>query len=170
MNSNHPWNHWFHWGLDAVFATLFTDPDSLRKEASIVVTENTPKDALNEVRAIQFAPDNSCELHWYHARDFRHGKEIVDETLRKLIYSFDSGRMNPRQGRIPLCIGMPVLVSQSFDVKHGIVNGTRGTVKTVRYTANLREERRLTSCIIEVDGNTGTAMMGRTRCRSCATK
>ncbi|TEB38496.1 hypothetical protein FA13DRAFT_1605953, partial [Coprinellus micaceus] len=67
---------------------------------------------------------------------------------------------NQRLGKIPLCIGMPVLVSQNFDVKHGIVNGTRGTVKTIRYTTNLRGERCLTSCIIEVVGDTGTAMYG----------
>ncbi|TEB31228.1 hypothetical protein FA13DRAFT_1593117, partial [Coprinellus micaceus] len=65
---------------------------------------------------------------------------------------------NQRLGRIPLCIGMPVLVSQNFDVKHGIVNGTVGTVKTIRYTMNGQGERVLTSCIIHVEGDTGSAL------------
>ncbi|KAJ7127737.1 hypothetical protein C8R44DRAFT_778727 [Mycena epipterygia] len=39
-----------------------------------------------------------------------------------------------RLGRLPLTIGMPVMITQNFDVENGIVNGATGIVKQIRYT------------------------------------
>ncbi|KAG1847642.1 hypothetical protein DFJ58DRAFT_663158 [Suillus subalutaceus] len=54
-------------------------------------------------------------------------------------------------GKIPLVIGMPVLVSPNFDVKGGIVNGSTRILKKVRYTVNDKKQRVLRSCIVEIN-------------------
>jgi hypothetical protein len=46
---------------------------------------------------------------------------------------------------------MPVLVSQNFDVEGGIVNGSYGTVKSIRYYLNELGERHLRSCVVEIN-------------------
>ncbi|KAJ7200365.1 hypothetical protein GGX14DRAFT_372376, partial [Mycena pura] len=66
-----------------------------------------------------------------------------------------SGETNYRLGRLPLVIGMPVMITQNFDVQHGIVNGTTGFVKQIRYTINEVGERCIQSCIVHVPDMTG---------------
>ncbi|KAF8054265.1 hypothetical protein FPV67DRAFT_1386179, partial [Lyophyllum atratum] len=63
-------------------------------------------------------------------------------------------------GRLPLAIGMPVLVANNFDVEGGVVNGSRGTVASLRYTENGQKERTLRSCTVHIPGATGEVMPG----------
>ncbi|KAJ7251175.1 hypothetical protein B0H12DRAFT_984465, partial [Mycena haematopus] len=63
-----------------------------------------------------------------------------------------------RLGRLPLAMGMPVMITQNFDVQNGIVNGTTGIVKQIRYKINESGERIATSCIVYVPDMTGPAL------------
>ncbi|KAI0750597.1 hypothetical protein BC629DRAFT_1268657, partial [Irpex lacteus] len=56
-----------------------------------------------------------------------------------------------RLGRIPLVLGMKVIVSQNFDVTAGIVNGSIGVLKRIRYRLNDKGERVLTSCVVSLE-------------------
>ncbi|TEB29566.1 hypothetical protein FA13DRAFT_1581298, partial [Coprinellus micaceus] len=56
-----------------------------------------------------------------------------------------------RLGNMPLVVGMPVMLTQNLDVKNGIVNGTVGTLKHIRYTIDEYGQRHLKSCIVESD-------------------
>ncbi|KAF8546019.1 hypothetical protein OG21DRAFT_1395032, partial [Imleria badia] len=51
-------------------------------------------------------------------------------------------------GRIPLVIGMPVMITHNFDVESGIVNGCVGTLVSVRYTVDSMNWRHAVSCVI----------------------
>ncbi|KAL6299051.1 hypothetical protein BKA93DRAFT_694648, partial [Sparassis latifolia] len=55
-----------------------------------------------------------------------------------------------RLGKIPLVIGMRVMISQNFDVNGGIVNGSIGILRKIRYTIDEFQQRHLVSCIVEV--------------------
>ncbi|KAJ7136457.1 hypothetical protein C8R43DRAFT_893826, partial [Mycena crocata] len=61
----------------------------------------------------------------------------------------DSGKTNSRLGRIPLVIGMPVMISQNFDVEGGVVNGCTGKLVSVRYVVDAEGYRHALSCVIE---------------------
>ncbi|KAJ7725234.1 hypothetical protein DFH07DRAFT_758744, partial [Mycena maculata] len=61
----------------------------------------------------------------------------------------DSGATNSRLGKIPLVIGMPVMISQNFDVPGGVVNSCSGFLKSVRYRLDDQGNRHAISCIIE---------------------
>ncbi|KAG2368145.1 hypothetical protein BDR07DRAFT_1212967, partial [Suillus spraguei] len=65
---------------------------------------------------------------------------------------------NMRLGKIPLVIRMPVLVSQNFDVEGGIVNGSTGILKKVRYTVNDEKQCVLRSCIVEINQSSDDAL------------
>ncbi|THU85220.1 hypothetical protein K435DRAFT_608356, partial [Dendrothele bispora CBS 962.96] len=55
-----------------------------------------------------------------------------------------------RLGKLPLVEGMPVLVGHNYDVQNGVVNGTRGFVRQIRYCVNPEtKEREALSCVIE---------------------
>ncbi|KAJ7311669.1 hypothetical protein DFH08DRAFT_617656, partial [Mycena albidolilacea] len=63
-----------------------------------------------------------------------------------------------RLGRLPLAMGMPVMITQNFDVQNGIVNGSTGIVKEIRYTVNESGERFIQSCIVYIPDMTGPAL------------
>ncbi|KAJ7685832.1 hypothetical protein B0H17DRAFT_852928, partial [Mycena rosella] len=57
-------------------------------------------------------------------------------------------------GRIPLVIGMPVMISWNFDVQGGVVKGCMGRLRSIRY--ELRPDGRLyaLSCVVEAPNTT----------------
>ncbi|EIM85241.1 uncharacterized protein STEHIDRAFT_42883, partial [Stereum hirsutum FP-91666 SS1] len=55
-----------------------------------------------------------------------------------------------RLGKIPLVIGMPVVISHNFDVDGGIVNGSTGILKKIRFYVDEQGDRHLRSCVVEV--------------------
>ncbi|KAF5343263.1 hypothetical protein D9757_015149 [Collybiopsis confluens] len=121
------------------------------KTAPIIVSSNRVKDLLNERAAASFAERTGRPLHWYYACDTRSGEEIQDDNLNAYLIALDSGKTNQRLGRIPLVIGMPVILTQNYDVSSGIVNGCCGTLKSVRYRLDGMGRRHALSCVIESD-------------------
>ncbi|KAH9851803.1 hypothetical protein C2E23DRAFT_714939, partial [Lenzites betulinus] len=62
-----------------------------------------------------------------------------------------SGETGHRLGRIPLVLGMPVIVCQNFDVNGGVVNGSIGTLVKIRYKLdNNNGHRILTSAVVRL--------------------
>ncbi|KAJ7779474.1 hypothetical protein DFH07DRAFT_730293, partial [Mycena maculata] len=51
-------------------------------------------------------------------------------------------------GKIPLVIGMPVTVTQNFDVPGGVVNGSFGTLQSIRYNVDENGNRHAISCVL----------------------
>lgn len=126
------------------------DTDCDWKDAPIIVCDNESKDELNIRMTMAFAKRTGRTLHWYHCTDKHQGKILHDEALVKKLQHLNSGKTNMRLGKIPLVIGMPILVSQNFDVEGGIVNGSTGKLRKVRYSLNDEGQRVLRSCIIEI--------------------
>ena len=114
----------------------------------IIVTENAQKDALNECGAEAFAKHTNQELHWYYAIDTHRGKNVSKDIQSQLL-TLNSGATNQHLGKIPLVIGMPVMITQNYDVEGGIVNGCMGILKKIRYTTDLNGNHYALSCVIE---------------------
>ncbi|KZT31429.1 hypothetical protein SISSUDRAFT_964780, partial [Sistotremastrum suecicum HHB10207 ss-3] len=62
-------------------------------------------------------------------------------------------------GRLPLVQGMPVIMTHNLDVHNGAVNGTRGTLVSVRYTV-IGGERHASSCVMHVPNYVGPPLPG----------
>lgn len=72
-----------------------------------------------------------------------------------------SGRTAHQLGRIPLVIGMPIIISQNFDVAGGIVNGSIGTLSKICYVTDSKTDQRfLTSCVVCLSDSTASRMPG----------
>ena len=130
------------------------------KDAPIIVTENATKDALNIAATQAYARQTGRHLYWYHSTDTHQGDEVQDLTLKKYLADLPSNSSNHRLGRLPLVIGMPVMIMTNFDVSHGIVNGRVGILKSVNYYVDSDGCRCATSCIVESDGISGEPLPG----------
>ncbi|EMD32491.1 hypothetical protein CERSUDRAFT_58649, partial [Gelatoporia subvermispora B] len=62
-----------------------------------------------------------------------------------------SGQGGRRLGKIPLVIGMRVIVTQNFDVDGGVVNGSMGILKRIRYVEDAKGRRYAKSCVVKLD-------------------
>ncbi|KNZ73354.1 hypothetical protein J132_07652 [Termitomyces sp. J132] len=143
-----------------VLSLLDVNEDPGWRAVPIIVATNAAKDALNECMAKQFALNTGQELHWYYAIDHistkntNSGGVIEDKVLIEQLQCLHSGKTKQCLGKIPLVLGMPVLVAHNFDVGGRITNGTRGTIKKITYTVDVHGIQHLMSVIIhcpEVD-------------------
>ena len=106
------------------------------KNTPIIVSENAQKDALN-IRATEaFTRNTNQPLHWYHATDTHQRNIVTDPTLNAHLEKLNSGVTNQRLGKNPLVIGMPVMITQNYDVENRIVNGCIGILKKICYQEN----------------------------------
>lgn len=128
------------------------------KDAPIIISENATKDSLNVAATEAFARRTGRQLFWYDSIDTHSGTEITDPVLKQHLAALPSNQTSHRLGKLPLVIGMPVMIMTNFDVSSGVVNGRIGTLKTVNYITNADRCRHATSCIVESDGITGEAL------------
>jgi len=126
--------------------------------APIIVAENTVKDALNEKAAAAFAQRTGQQLHWYYSEDSRGGTILTDKVLKTHLEQLHSGQTNQRLGKLPLVPGMPVMFTQNFDVENGIVNGSAGILKRIRYRKDNEGHRHAISCVVHVPDTTSSTL------------
>jgi hypothetical protein len=120
-------------------------------QAPMIVSDNATKDALNEKCTTHWARQMKKNVHWYYPADKYNRGALQDLDLVQRLRSIHSGTTRGRLGQLPLFIGMPVLVSQNFDVEGGIVNGSYGIIRHIRYYLNEHGERHLRSCVVEIN-------------------
>ncbi|THU92917.1 hypothetical protein K435DRAFT_671219, partial [Dendrothele bispora CBS 962.96] len=70
----------------------------------------------------------------------------------------DSGKTRQRMGKLPLVLGMPVMITHNFDVASGIVNGCVGTLKSIRYQLGKSGKRHAISCVVSSPSDTATTV------------
>lgn len=150
----------FHLLRTRLAATVIqTDADGrFWSNATIIVSGNAAKDALNTQAAKAFARSCGRDLHWYVAEDRHLGQLVTDTKLKEKLAAFHSGQTGQRMLRLPLVIGMPVILSTNYDVSNGAVNGSTGVLKRIRYYLNNDGERVAKSCIIQCDQYKGDAL------------
>jgi hypothetical protein len=124
----------------------------------IVVYTNAIKDAINLQATKTFAKRTGREIYWYHAVDTYRGNPIEDEAINNVLDTMPSNKTGGRLRVLPLVLGMPIVVTQNFDVAGGIVNGSTGFLRRVRYRVDGANRRYLTSCIVELPDATADAL------------
>lgn len=121
----------------------------------VIAADNASKDALNEAAVQAFAQCIEREMHWYYAIDKKSGDVLADPHVRTALQRAHSGRTKHRIGKMPLVLGMRVIaIAHNFDVQGGVVNGSTGILKRIRYTVDDDGHRHLTSRIVQLDADT----------------
>ena len=139
-----------------LLSTVLKSNDASRldwQSASMIVYTNAIKDAINLEATMAFARRTNQQVHWYHAQDTYLGKPIKDVAICDLLDELPSNKTGGRIRALPLVLGMPVMITENFDVAGGIVNGSTSTLRKVRYRV-VDDRRYLTSCIVELSSIT----------------
>ena len=97
-----------------------------------------------------FAKETGQKLQWYYAKDKCQQKLVTDRNLRDYLSHLPSGQTQQCLGHIPLILGMPILISQNFNMEGGVVNRSRGTVSHICYHIDEHGYHHLLSVIIHI--------------------
>ena len=135
------------WLVSTAGEDLLTDD---WQKAPIIVSENAVKDVINVRAAIAFAERTHQTVQWFDAADTYHGAKIADPRIHEHLLTRPSGKAGQRLRKLPIVLGMPVVVNQNFDVEGGLVNGSFGYLWDYRFQTDEDGARTLTSCIIGI--------------------
>ena len=124
----------------------------------MIVSDNTSKDAINNQIAHLFASRSGQTLQWYIADDTKNGSAITDNSTLQIINLLHSGKTHGQLRRIPLVIGMPIMITTNINVQGGIVNGSIGTIHSICYKALPNGECSLSHCIVHLPNATAPAL------------
>lgn len=114
----------------------------------IITARNAAKDALNARAVKRFAKERGLPVHYYYARDSA-DKVPITGLLKERLLDLHSGKTQ-QLGKLPLVIGMPVVLTHNYDVAGGVVNGAEGILKAVRYETDSEGRRYATSCVVSM--------------------
>jgi hypothetical protein len=117
-----------------------------------IVYNNAVKDEINILAIDEYAKAVNKQVDCYYCKDFHQNEEITNEDLVKHLRSLPTSKTKQCLRRLPLVVGMKIIVLHNFDVKRGVVNGSVGVLRGIHYQTNARGERHLTSCVVELDG------------------
>jgi len=118
--------------------------------APMIVSENAVKDAINIRATLAFAERTHQTIQWFDATDSYRGAKITEPRIREYLLMLPSGQTGQRLGKVPIVLGMPVMINQNFDVDGGLVNGSSGYLRDYRFQTDEDGIRTLTSCIVEI--------------------
>ena len=112
--------------------TNFHDP--LWASALILISNHDVKDTLNLEAVQAFASRTNQQLHFYYAMDRCKDHIINDNELKQKELSYHSDKTDQHLGILPLCKGMPVMLTHDYIVLDSIINGTIRTLEKINYT------------------------------------
>ena len=79
---------------------------------------------------------------------------IVYLSIRDHLANCHLGSTNQHVGRLPLVLGMPVVIVQNFNIPNGIVNGCTGILMSTQFTTDADSHRHAHSCIAKTSDAT----------------
>lgn len=121
---------------------------------------NSAKDAWNAKCVERYAAEQGCDIAWYTARDQLDKNPVTSVVLKRVLQGLNTGKTKFLLGKLPLVEGMPVIIEKNFDVGGGVVNGTIGVLRSVRYIEGTAGERHATSAVVYVPDSSDDVMPG----------
>lgn len=122
------------------------------RDAPVVFGERRLRNLWNEEKAKEYAASSGHEFTYYYAQHFSRGELLTGEDDNRLAFVVPKDSKD-YLGRLPLLPGMPVLITENLALAGKVVNGARGTIKSIAY--HVIGTKRVASCVyVEVPAST----------------
>ncbi|EAU91812.2 hypothetical protein CC1G_04579 [Coprinopsis cinerea okayama7 len=131
------------------------NPESLRAflDAPVIVGSKLLQDALN-AKLVKFNADRQKEeVCLYHSLDSSHRQPIAHEPLRTQLWNLSSRKNSESLGKLPLFVGMKVMITENVSITHKAVNGAEGTVVQIVYSENKEGLRFAEVVYVQIPGS-----------------
>ncbi|KAK6996628.1 PIF1-like helicase-domain-containing protein [Favolaschia claudopus] len=120
--------------------------------APIICCTKVVRDLINRELTLNHARKVKKAIHDYHSRDTFIGLPL-NETLQKRLWQMRSSDTKDSIGRLPLSIGMKVMVTENVALKAGVVNGAEGILRQLHYSIDEKKRRYVDCAYVEIPGS-----------------
>lgn len=120
-------------------------------DAPIIVGRKNLRDFLNIRIIAHKARQMNSPVHLYHSKDYMH-KQLVTGKLARYLWALETSKTNDSLGRLPLFVGMKVMIQENLAIAHKIVNGSEGTIYKIKYEVDNHGRRHASVVYVHVDG------------------
>lgn len=129
-------------------------PESLPtfRDAPVIVGSRDIRDAINVKLIAYHAKRLGQAVNVYHSRDF-HQRQPVAGTVRERFWGMSSRETRDSLGRLPLFLGMKVMVMDNLAFGNGVVNGSEGTVHDIKYEVDEDGRRYASVVYVRIPGS-----------------
>lgn len=122
--------------------------------APIIVGTKSIRDALNEIKVKHHAKVSGVPWHYYYCEDRSSGRDAsvpLTEAVQIGLSRLPANRCEDALGKLPLAIGIPVMLLENRVTDQGLVNGSIGILQGIEYKLNSRGKRVATCAFIRFD-------------------
>lgn len=121
-------------------------------DAPLVTADKVMRDRWNLEAAKSHATRFKRELHSYIASDLMGGEAVTGALKDALLDYPSSTKTRDRLGKLPLVVGMRVMILHNILTSVGVVNGAEGTIERILYDETLSGERVASVVFVKVEG------------------
>jgi hypothetical protein len=108
------------------------------RNTRIIVSRNDLKSKINNIFVKQLASKDNRKLHYYVAQDkYKKMKEEPHQSFKKTVLSLPDNKTSNLMGVLPLCINMPVMVTNNVAVSLNVTNGSTGTLVDIVFDKDI---------------------------------
>ncbi|KAJ3546688.1 hypothetical protein NMY22_g1957 [Coprinellus aureogranulatus] len=128
------------------------DPSAMTafQDAPVIVGSKPLRDTLNACLLVAHAKRLGREVHVYHSKDLIH-REKPRTTLASTLWELTSRVTGESFGRLPLFVGMRVMVTENVSIPYKIVNGREGIIVDIKYSADDEGRRYAEAVHVRID-------------------
>lgn len=138
------------------FSTLWKKTPAeahLFRDAPIIVGSTALRDALNLKKSSKHAKRLGRTLEFYHSKDVFSRKPVESGWLQRAFWNMASSKTESHLGKLPLFVGMKVMITANEAISKSIVNGTEGIVHSIKYTTDDDGHRFADVVYVRVEGS-----------------
>ncbi|KAK7001750.1 PIF1-like helicase-domain-containing protein, partial [Favolaschia claudopus] len=121
-------------------------------DAPIICSTKLVRDFINRRLTLNHAQNTRTEVHDYHARDKFSGLDLT-EALSQCAWQMRSTDTDDALGKLPLSIGMRVMVTENLALKISVVNGAEGVLREIHYSTDSKGRRYADCAYVEIPGS-----------------
>ncbi|PPQ81034.1 hypothetical protein CVT26_002879 [Gymnopilus dilepis] len=121
------------------------------KDAPIIVGSKNLRDVLCAKLVRYHAKRLRAQLAVYYSSDFVDKKQVTG-TVQQRLWSLPSAVNKESFGRLPLFVGMKVMVTENLAFDNGIVNGSEGIVHDIIFDEDEQARRYAKAVYVRFDG------------------
>ncbi|KAJ7142802.1 hypothetical protein C8R44DRAFT_603193 [Mycena epipterygia] len=124
----------------------------LFEDAPIICATKVVRDLINRELTRNHANKTRRAVHDYHAHDTFHALPL-DDNLQRRTWLVRSTDTKDALGKLPLSIGMKVMVMENVALKASVVNGAEGILREIRYSVDEKGRRYADCAYVEIKGS-----------------
>ncbi|KAJ7086499.1 hypothetical protein C8R44DRAFT_650805 [Mycena epipterygia] len=131
---------------------LRVEEQKLFEDAPIICATKVVRDLINREITRNHAVKNNKGMHDYHAKDTFHSLRL-DEQLQRRMWQVRSTDTKDYLGKLPLSVGMKVMVMENVALKAAAVNGAEGILREIKYSLDDKGRRYADCAYVEIKGS-----------------